>query len=474
MKKTGLLLLSGLLFCTSGCASMDAKLEQIMLSKSGIHREENYVQYLSFKDKEQLTADGYHTETERLNEKVIPADWSRVTFADNPHLKTSFYKDSALTDPIDMTNCWLVPGDSVYAAPVKTLNPASDLYGFSGYRIYSYDASGTRTELAQINEDGGLILQIPEDAPAGGYSIIPIGEYHARSVTMGVFYTDDDGKQHTIGNPGSWAIRYGNAQGNGMEHSCNGNTALISPLEEYTVRLNYDQENYFFVSASPSAHDENGTVIFKKASPLDSTQAYSVELHQYLSLSIKLPAGGTVQLNNGTKESIGKNKKYSSGKLRYGDRIVIETNGECVITGGDYRHISAEKDPISDKFRYTLTVEEKAFGAKAELLQQFVSVHREFHIQLGTNGRYGICTYSFEGQDKAIGWYDLPEGTKVTVQYTITAPQYYQFINKGSILDTLFSPDTREATFIVQEKHHNTSINPDNTNEFPTLAIGRK
>jgi len=474
MKKTSLLLLSGLLFCTSGCANINAKLEQVMLEKSGIHQEETYTQYLSFKDKKLLTADGYHTDIELLTEESIPADWVRVTFADNPFLKTSFYKDSALTDPIDMANCWLAPGDSIYAAPTKTRNPASDLYQLSAYHVYSYDASGAKTEVSQIPMESGLLLQIPADAPAGGYSIVPIGEYHSRRVTMGAFYTDDDGKQHTIGNPGSWSIKYGSNHENGVELFCDKDAEFISPLDEYTVRLNYDHENYFFVGATPSANEKDGIISFRKASPTDPAQAYSVELHQYLSLTIKLPAGGTIQLNNGPQGTIGKNKKYTFNKLRYDDRIVIETAGECIITNGDYRHISAKRDSISKQARYTLTVEEKASGAKAELLKQIVSVIREFHVQLGVHGRYGTCTYSYEGQDNAIGWYDLPEGTEVTITYTLTAPQYYKFINEGGFFDSLLSPNTREVTFIIQEKHHNTSITPDDSKAFPSFAIERK
>ncbi len=170
-------------FSLTGCSAIN----QIALKQSGIADDENYQQYLSYVSAGKLDEDGYYIEDtdEEIATEEASAGSIQVTFARNSCLDIQYYTDSAKSSPINASNCYLNPGDSVYA-DVKIRNDVfSSAYEFSGFRIYEYKyaAGGAANRILSVSltmerEEGSDLykLSIPTDYTGTDISIIPIGK----------------------------------------------------------------------------------------------------------------------------------------------------------------------------------------------------------------------------------------------------------------------------------------------------------
>ncbi len=383
-----------------------------------------------------------------------------MSFAENSDLDISYYTDEALTQQIDVTSCYLNPGDSIYAGEVTSLNAYSNLYQLAAFRIYTCNVLGSLT-LLDIQEisNSGLIYTIPEDYSGTDLSIVPVGEYPNRVLQMDVYYVDDDGNQITLANAGTWTVNGNKIQGNSTQ---------ISAIESYTLRFAIDTDEYFYVSASPTPFTQDpsstGYVEFWEASATEATVEYAVELHPYLELEIQLAAQGTVTLNDGTSETVKKGKTWSSSSLKYGDQIVIETSGECTILSGDYVHVEAARDTISGGYRYTLTITETLYDNTGSQLS-CISVNRSLTVTLSTRGKYGTCTYTLDGEEVS-GTITITEAQELKVTYTITEDGY-KFSSTSSnlvlgFIEGLTSSTKKTATIPVTIDLDNQTITPDN------------
>ena len=171
------------------------------------------------------------------------------------------------------------------------------------YRIVEYDAEGNvKKEYQQETTDGTLKYDIPSNFVGTEMSVIPVGEYPDRNLSMSVYYVDDSGNEHSLGNAGTWSINNDNIEGN---------TAQISPIESYVLKLAYDTENYFYVSCEPDCFTKNpaatGFVEFWEAEPTDADMSYRVELHQFLKLSLKFSEEAKIRINQREVENVKKN-----------------------------------------------------------------------------------------------------------------------------------------------------------------------
>ncbi len=165
------------------------------------------------------------------------------------------------------------------------------------------------------------------------------------------------------------------------------------------------------------------------------TPGYSVELHVYLSLTIKLETGGTVSVNGASAQSVAKRKTWSDEKLRYGDKIVIETDGACSITAGDYQYIQATVSETDDGHRYTFTVTQDCDDAAVSTLSQLgISVNWSIHIGLLSDGKYGSCTYKLDGTEVS-GTLTIQSDQTLTATYHITDSNYIFAGSTGQIFD---------------------------------------
>lgn len=463
MKKVFVLLLSFTMLLLTGCSTLDSKLEQRILEKSGILENEDYLQYQQYLEEGRLNENGEYVEFNQGDTAVESQGQSEgqihVTFAENRYLDIWYFIDSAMTTPINPENCYVNPGDTLYAKVIECNNPNSNLYKLAEYRIVEYDNDGNvEKQHQQTVTDGILEYEIPSNFCGTEMSVIPVGEYPYRNLSMNVYYIDDSGNERILGNAGTWSINNENIQGN---------TAQISPIESYVLKFIYDTDNYFYVGCEPACFTKDpstaGFVEFWEAEPTDADMSYRVELHQFLQLSLKFSDEAKVRLNNGDVETVKKNKVWNPGKLRYGDSITIETAGECTIIGGDYQHISATKDPITGGNRYTLKVVQDAESNTADSLTLTVDVDRIFNVILDTACDYGTCTYKLDG-DTVSGEVQVQEGQELTVTYKITNKQY-EFAEKsegvGGFFHDLFKASEGTVTIPITADLDRATINPD-------------
>lgn len=463
MKKAFVLLLTFTVLLLSGCSAVDAKLEQSILEKSGILEHEDYLQYQQYQEAGRLDENGQYVDPGLNESPANTQDKSdgkiHVTFAENRYLEIWYYTEATMTTPIDTEACYLNPGDILYAKVIECTNPNSNLYRLAEYRIVEYDTEGdVKKEYQQKVTDGILEYEIPSNFTGSKMSVIPVGEYPDRNLSMSVYYVDDSGNECSLGNAGTWSIN---------NESIEGNTAQISPIESYVLKFAYDTQNYFYVGCEPDCFTKDpataGFVEFWEAEPTDADMSYRVELHKFLELSLKFSEEATVRINKGEAETVKKNKVWNPGKLQYGDSITIETAGECTITGGDYQHISATKDPITDGYRYTLKVIQDAESNTADVLSLTIDVNRIFNVTLGTNCAYGTCTYKLDG-DVVSGEVQVQEGQELTLTYKITKDNY-SFADKsegiGGFFHDLFKASERTVKIPITANLEGTAINPD-------------
>lgn len=66
-------------------------------------------------------------------------------------------------------------------------------------------------------------------------SVLPLGTYPDRTLTLSVFYTDDNGDAHALSNVGVW-VANGESPNFGSEVS-------VSAVGAYTLRLDYDERS---------------------------------------------------------------------------------------------------------------------------------------------------------------------------------------------------------------------------------------
>lgn len=278
MKKNFLSLLPFTLLLLSGCSYLDAKVGEVFLNKSDISEQETYLtyqQYVETADPDENTRSINDTETSEQTNDLI-----HVTFADNPYFETEYFTDADMKDIIDTHACYLHPGDTIYgqALSSNSSNPAPDLYALSEYRILEYDKEGNvqNTHKQSVSDDH-IVYVIPEQVTSLELSVIPVGNYSDRDLSINVFYTDDAGNNCSLGNAGIWTI-------NG--ETVSGNTVTINPLESYILTFTYDSENYFYVSSEPECFTRDpsstGFVEFERADSTTEQTCYQVENKHYL------------------------------------------------------------------------------------------------------------------------------------------------------------------------------------------------
>lgn len=415
MRATILGLAAGVLLLT-GCA---AQAEE--LARTYVHDDPDYQKYLEWQEKDSLDENGYYQNIE-LEEMKKQADTQmdgslEVTFGENNKLSISYYYDAAMTQEIDPYNCWLNPGDSIYAAEAVSREDHTDLYALDHYRIYTYDADGQLLESYETEWNvEGLIYQIPESFQGSGVSVMPVGAYAPHSLMVETYFVDADGKKQMLSNAGTW-------KKNGQTVTAQG--IQVDATQQYQLEYELDTENYFFVRSVPEPfHTGNGVVTFPKANPTKALTTYSVELHPYLNLSLQCSQDAIVQRNDQPAEIVKKGKSMVLERLQYGETIIIATTGMCTITDGDYQHLEATADPIqAGKTRYILTVQEQRSGNDAEALMETVQVRRVFTVILESEGKFGTCTYTLEGAPIS-GTVEIREGQKLEATYTLTDSKY--------------------------------------------------
>lgn len=253
------LLLLAALLSLSSCSLTDA-----LVSGTGIKDDPDYVRYKQLSDNGKLDGEGRYT-----------ADAVHVTFALNSRLKATYYSDAAFRRKIDTTDCYLMPGDRIYAIVEIDSDAGTNMYTFDRFRIIEYTDSGKKgAELDWYSGEGNLVFMLPGDYTGTEIAVEPIGRFSKRKLSFREIVTAEgtDGKTRAVG---KWTVNNADVTGDSYE---------IDPTESYYVRYHYAPGDYRFVSSEPASYyqDNNtGYVYFDMISATEETPEFSVTLEPW-------------------------------------------------------------------------------------------------------------------------------------------------------------------------------------------------
>ena len=316
----------------AGCSSVNRVLEGQIKKKSGILNDTEYQKYEEYSEAGKLNEEGYYSEEifeeeESTIADVIPKDVVHVSYSTNAYLDIQYYSDREKTTSLNLDNCNLKTGESIYAAVSLGKDAPSSMYRFTGFRIYEYDGEGREPLTTVEPSEDGLILQITDDYIGKVIFIDPIGDYETREISLKDSYIDDSDQEHNLS--GTWIIN---------DQQVTGDVATINPVSSYVISYEFDGDQYFYLTSDPECYysnNEDGIVIFKKREAMDETEDYSVLLHEYVSVSIVSAENRYVTLNssrgviyNSSEQEVKANTALEIPRLRYGDTITILTDKE--------------------------------------------------------------------------------------------------------------------------------------------------
>lgn len=358
MKKAPILLAIVTVLSLAGCSSIKDKMKSYVLQESGILDDINYQKYQQYAEEGLLDSDGYPVDSEEEAAPILGT--IHVTFASNNNLQAHYYTDAEHKKPLDTSGCYLEPGDIVYADAEIAGDVLSSTYHFSGFTVYEYEEEGDRKVSAAVQmeeNENGYVLRIPADFSGHDLCVEPFGEYEQRIITLNDYYTDDAGTSHSPG--GSWTVN---------DNSYTGDVAEISPTDPYIVSYKYDSEKYFYVSSTPDNYYNNpvdGLIIFKQQEPDEETADYSVELHEYITISLISDMNRKVSVNGGEQKALNANEELQIPGLKYGDTVTIKTDKEWNALENRSDLLLHDFSPIDEsdspdyEYKYILLVPER-------------------------------------------------------------------------------------------------------------------
>lgn len=325
IKKRGFLALFSVILIScllSGCAVRDS-FKNALEAKYKTELELNDPRYVEYeKNKESGKLDNENHYKDDGGELVTGQ--IEISFFSNNHLDTKYYYDEERTELVNPNNCFLNPGDSLYADYPKVVNQSNSKYEFSAFLIYSYIGDTQKEQFTSCNTDG-KILTIPESFTGNHLSIMAIGEYKDRILN---FTAHAYRNQELVElNNGQWKVNnetYNNLQ------------VTINSSKPYKVKYDYSQYvgDYYFYESSPKPFNYNdleGIVEFESEEVNSTCDNYSVILKPYKKLivdnkttSLFSPNGHIrLLLINGEEVADITKSKIEYKKLKPQDKIVV-------------------------------------------------------------------------------------------------------------------------------------------------------
>lgn len=353
MKKVKKYLLALALFTTLLCLTACGRLDEYVNSEvtksaeSEIYGSSEYQQYQQYQADGLLTEEGLFPTPAPIETRDLPDSGRtvQITIASNSFLTCVYYTDEETKAPIAVSELTLSPGESLFVANVTVNNQISNLYGFSKFRIWSYDQEGNRSNkpYKEVTTRTGLLLTVPEDFTGIGFAIEPLGFYTSRQISASAFYRDNGVRKPFDG--GTWEVN--NVQFSGSTE--------ISPVDSYTIVYDYSayKDDYYFVTSTPTfwySKESNHTVIFREVSSNEQETVFSVEMHPYVTLKVTNSclnfyanwylvgdngAGiiKSISINGVSYESISYGQKsFDITRLKVGDSITIRVGNAYKIT----------------------------------------------------------------------------------------------------------------------------------------------
>lgn len=433
MKKQMILLALPVCVILSGCSQMDEYLEKQMMEQSEIEDNQEYKAYQEYSKQGKLNQEGFYEEN-MLEDDVLDEnsdenralETAHIVFSSNSYLDVKYFSDADLTVPLDEKGCDLALGDKIYARGEVNQSVASNMYLFNGFYIYRYE-EGNRERIRELSPtEDGFVMEVTSEDIGTDLSIEPIGIYQKRDISLRDYYVDNDGTEQELSE--TWWIDDRETKEDKIE---------LNPVSPYIISYEYDNNEYFYVSSTPECYycnNEDGIVIFPQKEARDETEkAYSVELHKYLVFDILSDQKREVRVNGGEEQTVKKGDALHLSKLKYGDRITIETDKEWPELENSVELVLVSEELVGGKYRYILTVPQK--GAEFEFNPE------EYQYE------HGKITFKCFGEEVTTTQY-LSKGHKIT--YEGEADKGWQLKGKNHFIIVGDEDETKQQLNSIQ------------------------
>lgn len=437
-KKVSILFCIWFIFILTGCTVV----EDYVMKKSGMMTDEEYQTYIELRDSGQIDQDGYYITTEIAEDDGSSTEGAiHVTIADNPYLKISYYLDEARTNPIEGQTCYLNPNDSIYTMKPECNRPSSKWYRFDKFRVYAYGNNGKKAEEVFWNEEeneGGLVLHVPQDCKWTEISIVPVGKYEKRSIKLEDYYIDSTEQKQ---NPsGTWIVNGNEVSNRNME---------VSPIEALEVDYKYDSEKYCYVNSSPASYyHENGVVRFETIGADSDTEEYYVELRLTEGHFWFDPSEYPIE--------------HGSVVFTYKNRVITEG---CPIPDGEEIEYKAEADfgyrhpNVIGKIIVDASDEDDTKAKIKEAVKFYVDEQREVILP---RPKGGTIEYTADGEILAGETYMLNAGTVITMKFSgwngwicnaMDGSEYVVMDKEGNQSVSIEGIDINNELFVESDSH---------------------
>lgn len=456
-KQKAIILVGAALLLLTGCASVEDEINNRLKDKLSLN--EDYRLYSEYSD--QLDEKGYYngsfsvldgTSEEELNLDRLGLNGTsevldqpdphegmvHITFAENPMFNVEYYKDPEHNNELTGGECWLSPGESVYAAePLKTKNVTSNKFRFWEFRIWDIDSDGDYQQYASDGKDA--LFTIPENYSGMGYSVEPVGKYERRLLNLAAYDSENDSVIDDV----NWFV-------NGEAYN---SVDGISPTEAYSVSCEFriGNNNYYVESTEPAVDSSSITsdrVNFSKEQPGNSCDSYTVKLHRYIS-------GKIIGDTNGIKDSSGNitlkckrrgesewkdispNKDNVIPELQVGDQLLISVKKGFKMQCVPFEVNQPKKS--GENLEYTITVGNVADTAHEFLINLCGDREKDTIKHKSVSVEHGKITVKLKDYDHVImdGDYIAPQ---MMVTVTMTPDEGYKIEEPYFILPILKIP----------------------------------
>lgn len=435
MKKLGIIIAVIFMFFLIVSVILLPKVDVLEISK--ISSDLEYQRYIDLKGNGKIDDQGNY------DIKYLDKDTVRVTFATNNQMNIEYYSDKQMEQKLDNV-AYLAPGDTIYLKYIESKGRNKDQFLFDKYEIYSFSEDNKREQIVELTEPV-TYYKIPQKFEKNEIQIVPLGKY--KKDTINLFVKDEKNAEISSG---TW-------KNNDIEivHE----SVSVGPNEDYNLTYEYKSDEFFFVSATPKVfnHDPiNGKVVFNtyNSSENKNYTTFTVELRRYFSLDINSDHEANIKLNG---EEI-KNKCQtctidSKNKLKFGDKILIETSGNITLETSDYEYldISREWHKSSKTFIYTIIMNDNAEENSCD----GVKINKKVTIELPSSNAFGKAIYTVNNKEKN-GFVDLNVGDELVIEYEITNSAY--IFKDNNAFENLIKIKTKKKTITIDSKMDDTTL----------------
>lgn len=366
-KRECVLLALTLALLLTGCSGI----EERAMERSGIYDDPGYAAYRKAAESGEIVTEGefsgYSREAvgfleEKEREKAERG--VRVTLAGNGKLSVTLYTDREKTAPIEGADVSLPAGTAVYAGVEVTSEAVSDRYVFDGFRVMTYYTGGAVEIVEEPAAGDGLVCVVPSDEAVEAVSILPLGRYEDRVLTLRAERLTPQGTRESF--TGRWRVNGEYVDEGGVR---------ISSASDYQVDYDYRglAESYYLAreSAEPAvATDDRGVASFPRQSPRGGAESFSLLFRPYIRGTL-VNSGYKWLLSediisrvsvNGVALGDVKGETLELGSLKVGDTVKVRVKSGYEVRAEGLEVSERLETDSGRSAEYTLTVPESFYG----------------------------------------------------------------------------------------------------------------